>query len=349
MALSVVIPARNAAGTLHRCLESVRRGVDAVELIVVDDGSTDGTNDVARRYDATVLRYERSVGPAAARNAGARMARGEVVLFLDADVVVAEHAVSRVITTFKEDPELGAVFGSYDDAPSGGSFVSDYRNLLHHFIHQHSREDSESFWAGCGAVRRSVLLEVGGFDERYRRPSVEDIELGGRLSRAGHRIRLDKRLQCTHLKHWTLRRLVQVDIRDRAYPWSRLIVAQGSMPRDLNLRAAHRASGVVVWMALLCALSLTVVASPPRQAVLAAAVGVGAVSLAWLNRDFYRFLAARQGVWFAVRGFCVHALYYAYSSVTFGWVWIQPRVAPVLDGLRRVLGLRRVSHVRPRS
>ena len=350
MNLSVAIPARNAVDTLPRCLESLRRSAARdFELIVVDDGSTDDTAHVARRFGATVVRHEVPVGPAAARNAGAKAARAEVVLFLDADVVVAEDAVSRVVAAFDKDPGLGALFGSYDASPAAGRFVSDYRNLLHHFIHQNSRDDSESFWAGCGAVRRSVLLSLGGFDERYRRPSIEDIEFGGRVSQAGHRIRLDKRLQCTHLKHWTLWRLVQVDVRDRAYPWSRLILARRSMPVDLNLQPAHRASAIVVWVAILCAIALLVTDGLVWQAVLVTTLGVSTVSIVWLNRRFYRFLAGRPGLWFVVRAFWVHVLYYAYASATFGWAWVQHWGRNVFCGLRRSLGARRVSRTQPHS
>ena len=83
--------------------------------------------------------------------------------------------------------------------------VSQYRNLLHHFVHQEGNPEASTFWAGCGAVRRAAFDAVAGYDEaRFRRPSIEDIELGYRLRRAGYRIRLDRDLQCTHLKRWRL-------------------------------------------------------------------------------------------------------------------------------------------------
>ena len=78
-------------------------------------------------------------------------------------------------------------------APRLQGVVSQYRNLLHHFVHQHGNSEASTFWAGCGAIRRSVFEEMGGFDEqRFPTPSIEDIELGYRLRQAGHRILLDK-------------------------------------------------------------------------------------------------------------------------------------------------------------
>ena len=94
-----------------------------------------------------------------------------------------------------------AVFGSYDDAPAAAGLVARYKNLYHHYVHQRSGASAQSFWAGCGAVRRSAFLAVGGFDEeRYPRPSIEDIELGYRLTDAGYRIRFRPDLMVKHLK-----------------------------------------------------------------------------------------------------------------------------------------------------
>ena len=104
-------------------------------------------------------------------------------------------AISRVLTALKERPDVAAVFGSYDARPRSMGTVSQYRNLLHHFVHQKGNPEASTFWAGCGAIRRSVFDEVGGFDEKQFSGRVEDIELGYRLQHTGHRILLDKGLQ----------------------------------------------------------------------------------------------------------------------------------------------------------
>lgn len=319
--LSVVIPARNAAGSLAVCLSALRQSAGGeAEVIVVDDGSADATAEVAREAGAIVLRREASGGPAVARNEGVRRASAEVVLFLDADVAIAADGITRVLQAFDADPSLAAVFGSYDGEPSGGTVVSDYRNLLHHWVHQTAREDSRSFWAGCGAVRKSAFLAAGGFDERFGRPCIEDIEFGGRLSAAGQRIRLDRDLQARHLKRWTLGQMILVDVRDRAYPWTRLILRDGRMPNDLNLRPAHRVSAVLVWLAVAAVVS-ALAGWPGGWA--AAVVAAGALGLvAVLNREFYGFVRRRLGVRAALAAFALHALYYGYASATFGWAWI---------------------------
>jgi glycosyltransferase involved in cell wall biosynthesis len=324
--LSIVVPARDAERSLPRCLQAATRSAGpSAEIIVVDDGSRDRTAEIARRHGAIVIRQDRPSGPAAARNAGAARARGDVLLFLDADVVLAADGVAHVLRTLERDPGLAAVFGSYDDTPAVRTLVSEYRNLLHHFVHQTSEEDSGSFWAGCGAIRRRVFEALGGFDERYRRPSIEDIELGGRLARAGHRVRLEKRLRVTHLKRWTVGGIILADVRDRAYPWARLILDGGRIPADLNLRREHRASAVLVWLGVLLALALPLASGSTGRGLLVVALTLVVAGLLVLNRTFYRFLVDRRGLSFAARAVPLHLLYYAYASATFGWCWVSRR------------------------
>ncbi len=78
-------------------------------------------------------------GPARARNLGASQARGEILLFVDADVTIPPGAIGQVVKVFKREPGIAALFGSYDDEPAESNFLSQYRNLLHHYVHQQGR------------------------------------------------------------------------------------------------------------------------------------------------------------------------------------------------------------------
>src|SRR5262245_14313695 len=218
MRISIIVPAYNNPQELRECLSALLASAYTdSEIIVVDDASTDDTPAVATRMGVRVFRLERNSGPAAARNYGARQAAGDILFFVDADVVVVPGAVSHVVKVLEEHPDFAAMFGSYDAFPRAKGVVSRYRNLLHHFVHQHGNPEASTFWAGCGAIRRSVFEEIGGFDERrFPRPSIEDIELGYRLRHAGHRILLDKSLHGKHLKQWTLRSMIRTDITCRA-------------------------------------------------------------------------------------------------------------------------------------
>src|SRR5205085_3206085 len=136
--LSVVVPVRNGEETLRACLEAIRRSTFRdFELIVVDDGSVDSSRSIAHEFGANVVDCP-SLRSAAARNSGAREARGEVLVFVDADCEIHDDALTLLAARFKTD-SIAAAFGSYDDAPAADGIVSVWKNLQHHYVHQHSR------------------------------------------------------------------------------------------------------------------------------------------------------------------------------------------------------------------
>jgi len=216
----------SGGGAFVQCLDALARlSPPPLEVIVVEDGWT-SADSPEYGTDVRVVRLSQRQGPAVARNRGAAIARGDVLLFVDADVVVPETAVATVQASLK-DPGLSAVIGSYDRRPTAPNFVSQFKNLAHRFVHQQASENAMTFWGACGAIRRATFLALGGFDERFDVPSIEDIELGLRLSRSGGRIQVRKDLEVTHLKRWTLTSLIKTDIRQRALPWSALLLADG--------------------------------------------------------------------------------------------------------------------------
>jgi GT2 family glycosyltransferase len=227
--------------------------------------------------------------------------------------------VERVARTFAERNDIAALFGSYDDTPAAKGIVSQYRNLLHHYTHQTSARDATTFWSGCGAVRSEIFKKLGGFDAvRYSSPSIEDIELGHRLRRAGHRILLDPELQAKHLKKWTLGSVIRTDITKRAIPWTQLILEDGGAPDDLNLKRGQRVCGL---MTILIVLALPLALYRFELALIPMAA-FGAV--VFVNRDLYQFFAKNRGFVFASASVALHLLYYLYSSLSYvyavaGW------------------------------
>lgn len=321
--LSAIVPVHNGTATLPACLAALAAGTRPPdEILVADDASTDGSREVALEMGARVVALEPGpAGPAAARNHGAAAAAGEVLLYVDADVVVHPDAVARLLGCLNREPAAAAAFGSYDDAPPAPGLVSRAKNLTHHYVHQHARENASTFWAGFGCVRREAFEAAGGFDESYRRPSIEDIALGVRLREGGFTIRCCPAAQAAHLKRWTLASLWRTDIRDRALPWSELIVRRSGLPDDLNTGRASRWSAALAWTAVL--LGLAGVAFPPAWLGAAAAAG----SVAALNRDLYRFYAAHGGWGFAAGAAALHGAYLLYSSAVFGIVAARSVVA----------------------
>ncbi|MBT8041133.1 MAG: glycosyltransferase [Xanthomonadales bacterium] len=311
--VSVVIPAYNAGEDLDRCLAAVMRSdYPAEEVIVVDDASTEAsTAEIASRHGATLLRMARQSGPGLARNRGAEAARGEVLMFTDADVLLHADAIGRAVETLVAEPGVAAVFGSYDDRPTHPSFLSRYRNLYHHWNHQVANDEASTFWTGCGAIRRNVFLEHQGFSCEFGRPSIEDIELGYRLRANGHRIRLQKDMLGTHLKEWTFGDMVKTDVMRRGAPWVALLLRHPGSPPDLNLNLAARIAtafaGLFVLFLLLMVPGLPW-SLPFWPWVLVPMSAVGAI--AWIQRDFLGLLRRRFGPWAAAGALPLQLLFF---------------------------------------
>jgi GT2 family glycosyltransferase len=319
MNLSVLMPVHNGESFLERSLSALlasSRTPD--EIIVVDDGSTDGTRALARRFGVRLIMLSGGPhGPAVARNRAAAAASGDLLVFIDADVVVHHTTLERFAAYFDESPEIAAVFGSYDDKPFDQGMVSRYKNLFHHFVHQQGRRGASTFWAGCGAIRQSVFRQCGGFDESFQRASIEDIELGARLNSAGHRIRSCPDMQATHLKRWTFVGLIYTDVFLRAIPWAQLILRNRAMSNDLNTSRSSRLSAVAAWSIML----MMLIAPWFPWALIGLLPPI--VILFTLNARLHQFFYRCGGIRLAAAGACLHFLYYLYSSLAFGLVGLH--------------------------
>ena len=332
--VSVIMPVHDAAGMLPRTLGALRSSDlprDKWELIVVDDGSADESSLIAARYADTVVTLPgKASGPAYARNRGFEVSRGDIIMFIDADCVVHTDTISRFVELFAADAELGAAFGSYDDRPPASGIMSQYRNLVHHYVHHLNAGEVETFWAGAGAIRREVFAEVGMYDEwHYSKPQIEDIELGARIRKLGRRILLEPSIQVTHLKKWTLAQVIRTDLRDRGIPWARLLMHRGAMmsTATLNLRWSEKLNTFLTWLALLLLLFVPFASS--RIPLWIAIASVSTVLV--MNAPLWGFFARVRGPIFAILVMPAHLMYYLINGISFGVGWLlQHLIGPPL-------------------
>jgi glycosyltransferase involved in cell wall biosynthesis len=314
--VSVIVPALDAATTIKACLFALK--VDDAsngEIIVVDDASTDNTAETARAMGARVFSLEKRSGPSMARNFGAAQATGAYLFFVDSDVIVRPGAIARIRDFLDRNPSIAAVFGSYDDEPAAEGTIAKYRNLLHHHVHQMGKAEASTFWAGCGAIRKDLFESLGGFDPCSYPRCIEDIELGYRLVDAGHSIRLDHDLLCTHLKKWTFSAWIKTDIFCRAIPWSRLNLERSRSPDDLNIRRSQKLSVALVGASCLC---LPVVFLSRWFLAAAAAACIAALLL---NLRLFSFFFRKGGIKFVLKCIPLHLLYFLYSGLSYLYVW----------------------------
>ena len=284
MRISVVIPIFNGGSDLEKCLDALSASsYPVLECILVDDASTDGmVNPAAERHGARVIRLDQKCGPAKARNHGVMEARGDVIFFTDADVLLHPDAIGQAAAALQSDAEIAAVCGCYDDQPEQASFVSQYRNLFHHWVHQTGAGEASTFWTGCGAIRRNIFIKAGCFSENYPRPSIEDIELGTRLHQSGYKIRLLKNMFGKHMKQWKFWNMIRTDIFQRAVPWVLLLLRDRRVTNHLNLNYKSRIATILAGVLGLSVLILTftghVVAMLPTMVFLLSAAVCARVS-----------------------------------------------------------------------
>lgn len=291
MTLAVIIPVFNSGELLSETLRALQSGTRKPdELIVVDDGSTDPSASIAELFGAQVIVMPHNMGPATCRNRAAISTHSDILVFLDADTCVHPETLELMELHFKQDPALSAVIGSYDEFPKDPALCSQYRNLAHCYVHHSANRNALTFWSGCGAVRRSAFLRAEGFDERYRRPSIEDIELGYRMSDRGERILLDPDISVTHTKRWTVKNSIRTDILDRGIPWMALLLERGNIPDDLNLRKHHRYSAILTGASFVC-----LFATPYSRRWPLASFALAAAALL-LDIGLLRFLRRRGGL-----------------------------------------------------
>jgi glycosyltransferase involved in cell wall biosynthesis len=343
--LSVIVPSHDSARTLATCLDAIVRSDlprDCWELIVVDDASADDSALIAAEYADTVISLPGNQrGPAYARNRGFEVSRGEGVVFVNPDARVNSDTLRRIALVFAHEPDVSAVFGSYDTRSPAVGVVSTYRNLLHHYVHLQSAGDAETFWAVCGAVRREVFLEAGMYDEwRFARPQVEDMELGQRIRARGHKIVLRPEISVTNLTEWTFREAIHSDLRDRGVPWMRLLMGQrASQDSDrIALKTVERTNTGFVWAALI--FSLVAMIAWDARWLIATAVSIQAIL--FVNRHLYSFFERERGLLFTVRAIPMHLIYYVVFGVAMAVGWClhvlvgDSRPAPLVEAYAEV-------------
>jgi glycosyltransferase involved in cell wall biosynthesis len=343
--LSVIVPSHDRARTLATCLDAIVRSDlprDCWELIVVDDASADDSALIAAEYADTVIRLPGNArGPAYARNRGFEVSRGEGVVFVDPDARVHSDTLRRIALVFAHEPDVSAVFGSYDTSSPASGVVSTYRNLLHHYVHHQTAGDAETFWAVCGAVRREVFIEAGMYDEwRFARPQVEDMELGQRIRGRGYKIVLRPEISVTNLTEWTFRAAIRSDLRDRGVPWMRLLMGQRARQDSdrIALRTVERTNAGFVWGGLVFLL-LAAIAGDARW-LIGTAVSIQAIL--FVNRHLYAFFEGERGLVFTVRAIPMHLVYYLVFGIAMALGWLlhvlvgEPRPAPLVEAYAEV-------------
>jgi glycosyltransferase involved in cell wall biosynthesis len=181
--ISIVIPTYNASKFMPGLLDSIfKNKVDDMEVIIVDDCSRDDTVDIAKRYPVRVIEMEKNGGPARARNKGVEAAEGDIIFFLDSDVLVMDGTISEVENYFLGKPSAQCVIGICATRPLNKGFVPRYMAMFEYIHLLDTPGNKVSVFAPrCGAIKKELFQRLGGYRETYKGADVEDFELARRI------------------------------------------------------------------------------------------------------------------------------------------------------------------------
>jgi glycosyltransferase involved in cell wall biosynthesis len=295
--ISIIIPVRNGARTLDASLTAACAAASpADEVVVVDDGSTDATAAIAARHPCRIVRLPGPRGAAAARNAGAAAARGDVLFFIDADCLLATGAPARAAAALEAAGPRAVLGGTYDTVAADPGFFPAFQAVFVNF-HETRRPDDPDYVATHAlAIRKDDFRSCGGFDEGFL-PILEDVELSHRLRRAGYRLRIDPGLLVQHDFGFGLGGSLRNAARKARY-WIRYSVRNRDLLSDSGtasrgLKAAGALAGLG-WAGLVAAVLLRA----PALALAAPICGIGGIAA---NRGLVRAFAAAGGPAFATK------------------------------------------------
>jgi GT2 family glycosyltransferase len=302
--VSVVIPVYNAEATLKECLTRLYESrYRDFETVVVDDGSTDQSSAIAAEFPVRIVPTSGRVGPAAARNLGARMATGELLFFIDSDVMVRQDTLGLIADSF-EAGDVDGLCGVQAAQMRYTNIASQYKNLWMRWTYLRQTGDVPLFYTTAAAIRREAFLRVGGFDQGYATPNVEDTAFGQKLARLGVRVRVHPKLEVEHVKQYSLWSMLRTDFL-RAVSLTRLKLRH---PGDIaqnntSVPSSYVASVPLAMLTLVC-LALGLVADVPGMTAIAAAGAAGVMGLNWefltaIRRSdgWFRMLAAVPVLW----------------------------------------------------
>lgn len=300
--VSMIVPNYNYARALDLCLRALQEQTyPHLEIILVDDRSTDDSVAVAEALGVRVIQPETNGGVSVARNFGAAHAKGEILFFVDSDVALDPDAVANAVATFDGKPQIGAVCGNYRPEPLiRDSLVEEYRNFhQHYWLGQCAGQIHDFVHPALLAVRASAFNEIGGFNTRLRR--TEGSEFGRRMGEH-YETWLNPEIRGRHDNDDTIRVVLRkVFIRTRM---------QISFFRR-GRRVANVASSSSARGALLAALTLPTIALPlllgPWWAIVPVALLAWSLSCDWaMYRAATRYKGLLFGGYYAAMHYLVN-------------------------------------------
>ena len=210
MKISIIIPVYNSSLTLKECLEAIfNSNFKNFEVIVISDNSTDNSVGIAKQYQCKIIELSENKGPAFARNEGAKISEGDILLFVDSDVIIKKDALNYLSEKFLQN-EIDAIQGIYSHEPTYKSIITQYQMSYNcYYIWPENKKYASTLSTCCLAIRKKIFLNLKGFNVNFKRPSAEDEEFGYFLIAKGYKILILRELKVEHRINYNLKHFIK--------------------------------------------------------------------------------------------------------------------------------------------
>lgn len=311
--LSIIIPVYNASASIGKCLTAIYNSTYRdFETIVVDDCSKDESLAIIQRFPARIAVLKKNCGAAKARNLGAKLTQGKIILFIDADIIVHNDTLEKIMHIFQSEPKVKALGVALTKESGSGGFGPSFVALFDYFYLQlwgeeETRRPTSCFFSQCGAVYKDVFNEIGGFDESYKGAGIEEYEFGRRLSLI-YTIWLYRNIEVTHCTQGIINRSKKLF--KRCFPYVPYFLKVKSMEMNDPIINNKEILSTICVLLLTIAFIFSFVFSLLRCPVL-----IFLSLFLYLNFNFFYFLERERGILFMINGFAAAVLIYLSISL----------------------------------
>jgi glycosyltransferase involved in cell wall biosynthesis len=310
--ISIIIPNYNGSQTIGKCLESIFAfNNEEQEVIVVDDGSGDGSAGIIRKYPCRFIQLEKHSGASAARNAGAVNSTGDVLFFIDADCLLQRDTLAVIRENLDAHPADVVFGGTYTPVPYDPGFFNQFQSVFINYSETKNSGNPDYIATHAMVIHAETFKKIGGFTENFL-PILEDVQFSHRLRRAGYRLLMIANLQVRHIFNFSFMKSLQNAARKTRY-WTvysltnrDLLADSGTASREIKINGG-------VWLAtvLLALLSL----ASGRRGFLAPLPFLWAFGIV-ANRRLFKAFSRAGGVLFA----SLAGMYYTIAYPAAVWI-----------------------------
>ncbi len=204
--ISVIIPFYNSEISLEHCLNAVyKSNYKNFEVIAVSDNSKDKSDEIAKKFPCKIVKLKKNYGSGYSRNIGSKLAKGNILVFLDSDVIIKKDSLTIIQNYFKKKKNHQMIQGIYSHYPDYKKIATQYlQSYQCYYVFSSKKKFIENLVSNFFSIKKKIFSKVGGFDGKFIGSNAEDADLGYRLMQKGYKIPIFRNLKVRHLVNFNI-------------------------------------------------------------------------------------------------------------------------------------------------